>query len=167
MANVDEIEAQIEQTKMALKSLEAQLADEKSRGTDAAPDKTADDKGQTDDPPSAEEAQKMMSEEESFTDSIENRMSEEEKSPAEEVSESEPAPAVDAVMVGVKLSDGGEGAMTELYNQVYDKAYDPDSAIDAEKMQNMKDAMEDPRVAKMAQEEPEKFALFMLGRGSR
>ncbi len=166
MANIDEIEAQIEQTKMALKSLEAQLADEKSRGTDAAPDKTADDKGETDDPPSSEEAQKMMSEEESFEDSIESRMAED-KSPAEEVSESEPAPAVDAVMVGVKLSDGGEGAMTELYNQVYDKAYDPDSAIDAEKMQKMKDAMEDPRVAKMAQEEPEKFALFMLGRGSR
>jgi len=166
MANIDEIEAQIEQTKMALKSLEAQLADEKSRGTDAAPDKTADDKGETDDPPSSEEAQKMMSEEESFEDSIESRMAED-KSPAEEVSESDPAPAVDAVMVGVKLSDGGEGAMTELYNQVYDKAYDPDSAIDAEKMQKMKDAMEDPRVAKMAQEEPEKFALFMLGRGSR
>ena len=42
-------------------------------------------------------------------------------------------------MVGVKLSDGGEGAMTELYNQVYDKSYDPDSAIDAEKMQKIKD----------------------------
>ena len=164
MANVDEIEAQIEQTKMALKSLEAQLADEKSRGADAAPDKAADDKGQTDDPPSSEEAQKMMSEEESFEDSIESRMAEE-KSPAEEVSEAEAAHAVKAVMVGIEVSD--EGKMTELYNQVYDKAYDPDSAIDAEKMQLMKEAMDDPRVAKMAQEEPEKFALFMLGRGSR
>tara|TARA_R100000231_G_scaffold3019_1_gene5540 strand:- start:2292 stop:2795 length:504 start_codon:yes stop_codon:yes gene_type:complete len=167
MANVDEIEAQIEQTKMALKSLEAQLADEKSRGTDSAPNKTADDKGETGNPPSAEEAQKMMSEEESFTDSIESRMAEE-KSPAEEVSEAEAAPSVDAVMVGIKMSDGEkERDMSELYNQVYDKAYDPNSAIDAEKMQMMKEAMEDPRVAKMAQEEPEKFALFMLGRRSK
>ena len=155
MANIDEIEAQIEQTKETLKSLESQLASEKGEGSDA---------GGEDAPPTSEQAAEIMtSEEESFEDSVEGRMS-----PAEEVEQSEASPEVDSIMVGIKLSDGeGESDMADLYSVVYDKQYDPDSAIDAEKMDNMKRAIEqDPRVAKMAQEEPEKFALYMYGKGS-
>lgn len=155
MANIDEIEAQIEQTKETLKSLEAQLASEKGGGSDA---------GGEDTPPTSEQAAEVMApEEESFEDSVEGRMS-----PAEEVEEAEASPEVDSVMVGIKLSDGeNESDMTDLYSIVYDKSYDPDSAIDAEKMDNMKRAIEqDPRVAKMAKEEPEKFALYMYGKGS-
>jgi hypothetical protein len=95
-------------------------------------------------------------------------MADVDKSPAEEVEESEASPAVDSVMVGIKLSGGeDESGLSDLYSQVYDKVYDPNSAIDAEKMDAIKQAMEDPRVAQMAQEEPEKFALYMYGRGSR
>jgi hypothetical protein len=156
MANIDEIEAQIEQTKEALKSLEAQLASEKGGGES--------NEGEQDAPPTSEQAAEVMaSEEESFEDSVEGRMS-----PAEEVEEAEASPEVDSVMVGIKLSGGdNESDMTDLYSIVYDKQYDPDSAIDAEKMDNMKRAIEqDPRVAKMAQEEPEKFALYMYGKRS-
>jgi hypothetical protein len=156
MANIDEIEAQIEQTKEALKSLEAQLAAEKGGGES--------NEGEQDAPPTSEQAAEVMaSEEESFEDSVEGRMS-----PAEEVEEAEASPEVDSVMVGIKLSGGdNESDMTDLYSIVYDKQYDPDSAIDAEKMDNMKRAIEqDPRVAKMAQEEPEKFALYMYGKRS-
>lgn len=158
MANIDEIEAQIEQTKEALKSLEAQLAAEKGGGES--------NQGEQDAPPTSEQAAEVMSSEKeqgSFEDSVEERMS-----PAEEVEEAEASPEVDSVMVGIKLSDGdNESDMTDLYSVVYDKSYDPNSAIDAEKMDNMKRAIEqDPRVAKMAKEEPEKFALYMYGKGS-
>lgn len=156
MANIDEIEAQIEQTKEALKSLEAQLAAEKGGGES--------NQGEQDAPPTSEQAAEVMApEEESFEASVEERMS-----PAEEVEEAEASPEVDSVMVGIKLSGGdNESDMTDLYSIVYDKSYDPNSAIDAEKMDNMKRAIEqDPRVAKMAKEEPEKFALYMYGKGS-
>lgn len=161
MANVIEIESEIEQVKETLKSLEAQLAAEMGEGSS--------DAEQDEGPPSSEQAAEIMaSEEESFEGSVEGRMADVDKSPAEEVEESEASPAVDSVMVGIKLSGGeDESGLSDLYSQVYDKVYDPNSAIDAEKMDAIKQAMEDPRVAKMAQEEPEKFALYMYGRSSR
>ena len=173
MANVSEIEAQIEQTKLALKSLEAQLADEKGGRKETTKGPQRDEAGETEDAPSSEEASEMMDEgageEQSFADRVDERMAAPEKSPAEEVSEEDPAPMVDKVMVGIKVSKPDEGPemdMDSLFQTVYDTPYDPESPMDADKMSQMKAALEDPRVKKMAMEEPEKFALFMYGKRS-
>jgi len=173
MANISEIESQIEQTKLALKSLEAQLAAEKSGGRQTTKGSQRNVGGEDEGAPSPEEAASAMSEakeeEMSFSDRVNQRMSAPEESPAEEVASEEAAPMVKKVMVGIAMDaeeNDSSVSMEDLFNTVYDKPYDANSAMDADKMRQMKDAMEDPRVKRMAMEEPEKFALFMYGRRS-
>ena len=57
--------------------------------------------------------------------------------------------------------------MPQLYQVVYGEEFNPADPQSEGKMRMMQEAMEaDPRVAQMAQTEPEKFALFMYGRTS-
>lgn len=56
-----------------------------------------------------------------------------------------------------------------LWETVYGdgQPFDPDSEVDLEKMGKMRDAIEsDPRLAKLAATDPERFALYMYGRKS-
>ena len=103
MANISEIESQIEQTKLALKSLEAQLAAEKSGGRQTTKGSQRNVGGEDEGAPSSEEAADAMreanEEEMSFSDRVDQRMSEPEESPAEEVSSEEAAPMVKPVLL--------------------------------------------------------------------
>jgi hypothetical protein len=152
MSKISELQTQIDQTKLDLKSLQSQHAAETARsGSEQVEEDKAEDVG------------------------VEQRMSEPEgeQTPAEEVAESEVAPQVKEVMDDTDVSEEGEPSeeaevdLDNLYEQVYDEKYDAGSSLSETKMREMKEAIEkDPRVKKMALEEPEKFALYMYGRTS-
>lgn len=156
MANIDELEAQVDETKKRLEEMETELQNAKGVAEEPAPDPEADAGGQ--------EEVSDAPEEPSFSDRVEERMS-----PAEEVMEQEATPQVDAAM---EDTDSAEQAPTEgpdmdkLYSIVYDEPYDASNAMAEGKMRMMQEAMEDPRVKAMAVSDPEKFALFMYGRTS-
>ena len=158
MANIDELEAQVDETRKRLEEMEMELQNAKGVEDEPAPDPEEDAGGQEEVPDAPEDP--------SFADRVEERMS-----PAEEVAKEEATPQVDKVMIGIKMEDkapeeGPSVDMDMLYKIVYDEAYDPSDARAEGKMRMMADAMEDPRIKAMAQEDPEKFALFMYGRTS-
>jgi hypothetical protein len=160
MANIDELEAQVDEAKKRLAEMETQLQNAKGGGDEEIPmeDQSEDAAGQEEVP--VEES------EPTFADRVEERMS-----PAEEVKEQDSTPQVDKVMIGIKMEDkapeeGPSVNMDMLYQIVYDEPYDASDASAEGKMRMMVDAMEDPRVKAMAKEDPEKFALYMYGRTS-
>lgn len=161
MANIDELEQQVDETKKRLAEMEAELQNAKGGEEPLMEDQERDASGEEEVPDAPEE--------QSFADRVEERMS-----PAEEVMEEEAAPKVDKVMVGIKLadtkSDQQESSkapdMDKLYSIVYDETFDASDVKSEGQMRLMQDAMEDPSVRQMAMEDPEKFALFMYGRRS-
>jgi hypothetical protein len=161
MANTDELKAQIEEAESLLKDLESQLDAAQSDDFPAdAPDTGQDVGGQE----AAVDAAGEAGGEASFNDQVEARMS-----PAEEVAAEETTPLVDAVVEGEAApEEASMPDMDSLYEIVYSEAYDANSAKSAQRMRDMEEAMKnDPRILKMAKEEPEKFALFMYGRASK
>jgi hypothetical protein len=181
MSKISELQTQIDQTKLDLKSLQSQHAAETARsGSEQVEEDKAEDVGGEEEAPSEASTVTMSGGEgeegeASFSDSVEQRMSEPEgeQTPAEEVAESEVAPQVKEVMDDTDVSEEGEPSeeaevdLDNLYEQVYDEKYDAGSSLSETKMREMKEAIEkDPRVKKMALEEPEKFALYMYGRTS-
>ena len=159
MANIDELEQQVDEAKKRLAEMEAELQNAKGGEEPPMEDQEQDGAGEEEVPSAPEE--------QSFTDRVEERMS-----PAEEVAKEEATPQVDKVMIGIKMEDKApekeEGAvdMDMLYKIVYDESYDASDARAEGKMRMMAEAMEDPRIKAMAQEDPEKFALFMYGKTS-
>jgi hypothetical protein len=160
MANINELEQQVGETRKRLAEMEAELQNAKSGEESPMEDQEQDGAG--------EEEVSDAPEEQSFADRVEERMS-----PAEEVMEKEAAPQVDKVMVGIKISEdtpeqepSEEADMDRLYSIVYDEPFDGSDAQAEGRMRMMQDAMEDPSVKQMAIDDPEKFALFMYGRNS-
>ena len=168
MAKLSELESQIAKAQMALESLQAEYeAAQQSEGGGLEEDPTADVGGQAEATPSSEDAAEIMAGgDQSFSEAVEDRMA----TPAEEVANSDPAPMVKQVMVGIDVSEAPEPEqidMDSLYQMVYDETYDDNSSMSVSKMREMEEAIsKDPRVKQMAIEEPEKFALYMYGRTS-
>lgn len=162
MANIDELEQQVDEAKKRLAEMESELQNAQGGEESLMEDQEQDVSG--------EEEVSDAPEEQSFADRVEDRMS-----PAEEVMDKEAAPKVDKVMVGIKLSES-EGEESEmgsdptapdmgaLYEVVYDEPYDQSDNQSEGRMRMMQEAIQkDPRVKAMAKEDPEKFALFMYG----
>jgi len=157
MANIDELEQQVGETRKRLADMEAEL--QSAKGGEEPTMEEQDGAG---------EEVSDAPEEQSFTDRVEERMS-----PAKEVMEKEATPQVDKVMVGIKISEdtpeqepSEEADMEKLYSVVYDENFDGSDVQAEGRMRMMQDAMEDPSVKQMAIDDPEKFALFMYGRNS-
>ena len=160
MANIDELEQQVDEAKKRLAEMEAELQNAKGGAEPPMEDQEQDVAG--------EEEVPVPPEEQSFADRVEERMS-----PAEEVMEKEAAPQVDKVMVGIKMSEpppvqetAEAPDMDKLYSVVYDETFDVSDVQSEGRMRMMQEAMEDPSVRQMAMADPEKFALFMYGRTS-
>ena len=160
MANINELEQQVGETRKRLAEMEAELQNAKGGEEPAMEDQEQDDAGEEEVPDAPAE--------QSFAEKVEERMS-----PAEEVMEKEAAPQVDKVMVGIKISEdtpeqqpSEEADMDKLYSIVYDENFDGSDVQAEGRMRMMQEAMEDPSVKQMAIDDPEKFALFMYGRNS-
>ena len=146
MANIDDLEQQVDETKKRLAEMEVEL--QSAKGGDEPP---MEEQG------GGEEEVPAAPQEQSFTDRVDERMS-----PAEEVMEVEATPQVDAVM----QEASEEADMEKLYSVVYDENFDSSDSQAEGRMRMMQEAMEDPSVKQMAMDDPEKFALFMYGRNS-
>jgi len=148
MANIDELVQQVDETKKRLAEMEVEL--QNAQGGDEPPVEDQEQDGEGEEVPDA-------SQEQSFADRVEERLS-----PAEEVMAEESSPQVDEVVE----ESSEEADMEKLYSVVYDENFDSSDVQAEGRMRLMQEAMEDPRVEQMAREDPEKFALFMYGRTS-
>jgi len=155
MAKIDELESQVEEAKKRL----AEMEDELQSAKDGEETVMAD---QEQDAPREEEVPDAP-QEQSFADRVDERMS-----PAEEVMEEDVTPQMDEAMASE--SDPAEEPKSldfdTLYSLVYDEAYDASDPKAEGRMRMMKEAVNDPEVREMAENEPEKFALFMYGKTS-
>jgi len=108
------------------------------------------------------------------------------ETPAEEVSQAPVAPKATEMAEEIMADEGDkeptpeEVAVAEeteaekvnvdlesVFNIVMGDTFDPNSSMDREKMQRIKDTIDsDPRLRRMAAEDPDRFALYMYGRKS-
>ena len=152
MANIDELEAQVDEAKKRLAEMEGELQSARDSEETVMSD-------QEQDAPREEEVPDAP-EEQSFADRVEERMS-----PAEEVREEEVTPQMDRAMAD-ESDEAPSINFEKLYSLVYDEVYDASDATAEGRMRMMKEAVNDPQVREMAENEPEKFALFMYGKTS-
>ena len=149
MANIDELEAQVDEAKKRLAEMEGELQSAKDGEETVMEDQEQDASGEEEVPDAPEE--------QSFADRVDERMS-----PAEEVREEEVTPQMDQAMADEAPSLNFD----TLYSLVYDEVYDASDPKAEGRMRMMKEAVNDPQVREMAENEPEKFALFMYGKTS-
>lgn len=152
MANIDELEAQVDEAKKRLAEMEGELQSAKDGEETVMSDQEQDASGEEEVPDAPEE--------QSFADRVEERMS-----PAEEVREEEVTPQMDQAMES-ETDEAPSLNFDTLYSLVYDEAYDASDPKAEGRMRMMKEAVNDPQVRDMAENEPEKFALFMYGKTS-
>ena len=108
------------------------------------------------------------------------------ETPAEEVSKAPVAPKATEMAEDIMADEGDKEPTPEeidvaeeteaekvnvdlesVFNIVMGDTYDPNSSMDREKMQRIKDTIDsDPRLRRMAAEDPDRFALYMYGRKS-
>jgi hypothetical protein len=108
------------------------------------------------------------------------------ETPAEEVSQAPVAPKATEMAEEIMADEGDkeptpeEVAVAEeteaekvnvdlesVFNIVMGDTFDPNSSVDLDKMKRIKDTIDsDPRLRRMAAEDPDRFALYMYGRKS-
>lgn len=174
MANLSELEAKINETKRNLEALQAQyaMAQKQEKGEVPIADTPTDDKGE-------DKAPEEAPEKTSFSEKVESRIDEvapETADAVQEIKQAEEAQldatademaaeAAESLQAGDPQFSADD--LQNLFEVVHGSTFDSNSSTDAAKLSAIESAVNgDPRVARMAKDDPEKFALYMYGRKS-